>query len=158
VVSALGILNMDSLRARIQVRVTGSGTPAPQEQGGLCTTENAWNWGDPDRPSRPCGRHLVTILAEGDLATVGGVGQGVLVVTGDADLLDTRFNGLLIVGGQLSLRGVATVRGLVRSVGGASVETGASIVGSACWAAAALESPELATPVPIEGPRSLGPR
>ena len=81
-----------------------------------------------------------------------------LVVTGDADLLDTRFNGLLIVGGRLTLRGAAKVRGLVRSVGGASVGIGASIVGSACWAAAALESPELATPVPIQGPRFLGPR
>ena len=157
-VSALGALNIDSLRARIQVRVAEIGTPAPQERGGLCITEDVWNWGDPDRPNDPCGHHFVTIFAEGDLATVGGAGQGLLVVTGDADLLDTRFNGLVIVGGRLTLRGVATVRGLVRAVGGASVGTGASIIGSACWAAAALESPELARPVPIQGPRSLGPR
>ena len=158
VVSALGLLDIDSLRARIRVHVAGTGTPAPRERGGVCVTEDAWNWGDPDRPTRPCGHHFVTILAEGDLATVGGAGQGLLVVTGDADLLDTQFYGLIIVSGRLTLRGVATVRGLVRSAGGASVETGASIVGSTCWAAAALESPDLARPVPIRGPRSLGPR
>ena len=158
VVSALGPLHIDSLRARIQVHVADTGTPEPQERGGVCVTEDAWNWGDPDRPTSPCGQHFVTILAEGDLATVGGAGQGLLVVTGDADLLDTQFNGLIIVRGRLTLRGAATVRGLVRSAGGARVEAGVSIVGSTCWAAAALESSDLARPVPIRGPRSLGPR
>ena len=157
-VSALGPLDVDSLRARIQVHVAEMGTPEPHEQRGVCVTEDAWNWGDPDRPTSPCGHHFVTIFAEGDLVTVGGAGQGLLVVTGDADLLGTQFNGLIIVSGRLTLRGTATVRGLVRSAGGARVEAGASIVGSTCWAAAALDSPDLARPVPIRGPRSLGPR
>lgn len=157
-VVALGPLNLDSLAARIHRRVGETGTPQPQERRGACVTEDVWNWGDPDHPTRPCGRYFVTALVEGDLATVGGTGQGLIVVTGDADLLDTRFNGLIMVGGRLTLRGAATVRGMVRAAGGASVESGASIVGSTCWAAAALESPDLARPVPMRGPRSLGPR
>ena len=108
-VSALGPLDVDSLRARIQVHVAEMGTPEPHEQRGVCVTEDAWNWGDPDRPTSPCGHHFVTIFAEGDLVTVGGAGQGLLVVTGDADLLGTQFNGLIIVSGRLTLRGTATV-------------------------------------------------
>ena len=157
-VLALGPLDLDLLQARIQGHVAETGTPAPRERGGVCVTEDAWNWGDPHRPTRPCGHHFVTILAEGDLATVGGTGQGLLVVTGDADMLDTQFNGLIIVSGRLTLRGVATVRGLVRAAGGASVEASSSIVGSTCWAAAGLRSPDLARPVRIRGPRLVGPR
>jgi hypothetical protein len=157
-VATLGALDLDSMRARIQARVEGVGTPEPRQRAGVCLTEYVWNWGDPGRPSQPCGRHLVTILAEGDLAVAGGVGQGLLVVIGDADLLDTRFSGLLIVGGRLTLRGSATVLGLVRAARGASLEQGASIVGSTCWATASLTSPILARPVPVRGPRFLGPR
>lgn len=157
-VLALGPLDMDSLRARMRSHAGETGTPAPRERGGVCVTEDMWNWGDPGRPKRPCGHHFVALFVDGDLATVGGTGQGLLVVSGDADLLDTQFNGLIMVGGRLTLRGVSTVLGLVRSAGGASIETGASIVGSTCWAAAALESPDVARPVPIRGPRWLGPR
>src|SRR5690606_8147956 len=54
----LGLLAFDSRLARTPVRVDGSGSPSPTEAGGACRTEEAWGWGDPDRPWRPCGAHL----------------------------------------------------------------------------------------------------
>jgi hypothetical protein len=59
----------------------------------------------PDSPGG-CGSQVPVVLAVGDLTVDGGDGQGVLLVTGDLHVRGGfRFRGLVIVRGRLSFSG-----------------------------------------------------
>lgn len=77
-------------------------TPEPRYSSSACDRADPRNWGDPSRPNTVCGRYLPVIGATGDLDVDGGVGQGVLLVEGDLTLRGgAEFHGVIIVGGRL---------------------------------------------------------
>ena len=135
----LGELDFDTLQVLAEASIEGGGTPAPAERFGECLAEEPWNWGDPDRPYRPCGAYLPVRLAFGDLLVEGGVGQGILLVDGDLTLAaGARYYGLALAAGRLHLPERAELTGYALAVGGVTVEANARITGSACWAMRAL--------------------
>ncbi|MDZ7779155.1 MAG: hypothetical protein U5R14_04340 [Gemmatimonadota bacterium] len=157
----LGLLDFDALLARTEVRVGGSGAAAPVEEMARCLREEPWNWGDPDRPWRPCGVHLAVRAAPEGLHVTEGAGQGAWVVDGDMVLDgETRLYGVVIASGRLVLRDRSRFHGVAIPAGGLTVEAGAEVRGSACWAVrgvragAALWSPR---PVPVPDTPLIGP-
>jgi hypothetical protein len=157
---SLGLLGADALVAAATRSVAGSGTPAPEVGLGGCLPDDPWNWGDPDDRHGACRGLLVFVGARGPLRVEGGVGQGVLVVTGDLTFTDgARFYGLVLVGGKLTMDGASRLVGLARSAGGFALGSGAEVVASGCWAARALHGVRtaLGRPVPLPGAGPLGP-
>jgi hypothetical protein len=100
-----------------------------------------------------CEQYFPVIHAPGDVALDGGMGQGILLV--DGDLLvrgDARFVGLVVVRGRIELASPnASLTGavLVASARGARSTLQGRVSFSSCalwWALAAH-----AAPVPVEG-------
>ncbi len=149
---SLGLLGAAELVEWIPASVDGVGTPEPREELGRCLMEDPWNWGDPDRPDRPCGAHLAGRTARGDLSVEGGVGQGLLVALGDLRMSATRFHGILLVGGRLELQRGAEVVGLARASGGIEIDATSSFVGSGCRALRALEGLRMTLGRPLAVP------
>ncbi len=82
---------------------SGSLTPAPRSSGGDCLVADPANWGDPDGPGPACGDHFPVIHVNGDLELLGGRGQGVLLVDGDLTVRGGfRFHGPVVVNGHLT--------------------------------------------------------
>jgi len=134
----LGFAPWDSLLRSIPTRVSRSGTPSPAERMGTCATSEAWNWGDPARPGGACEGHLAVVVADTAVQVRGGVGQGVILSRHDLDLRDTEFHGLVVADGHVSISGSSRVVGMVFARRGLSLDSGAEVVGSRCWMAAAL--------------------
>jgi len=83
---------------------SGSLMPAPRSAGGECLVGDPANWGDPDGPGSACGDHFPVIHANGDLELFGGRGQGVLLVDGDLTVRGGfRFLGPVVVNGHLTM-------------------------------------------------------
>jgi hypothetical protein len=81
----------------------GSLAPAPRTSSGDCLVGDPTNWGDPDAPASACGEHFPVIHARGNLELVGGRGQGVLLVDGDLTVRGGfRFHGAVVVNGHLT--------------------------------------------------------
>jgi hypothetical protein len=136
---ALGLLTLDSLLEWAPVTVSGTGTPAAAEAAGACLVDAPWGWGDPDRPWGPCGGQMPMRASDGDLTVIGGAGQGILVVGGDLTLRDgARYYGMLVVGGMLRAEGGAAFEGLALAGGGVLLHAGSTLTASACWAVRAL--------------------
>ena len=137
----LGLLDFTSLLAEIDVSVAGGGTPGPVEALGACAPSDPWNWGDPERPWRPCGAHLPLRGSTGSLVVNGGVGQVVLVVDGDVTLDDgARVFGLVVATGELRVEDGSSLDGMALAAGGVYVASDARIRGSGCWAVRALSA------------------
>jgi len=156
----LGRIGLDELVAAAPILVSGTGTPAPRGPLGVCAIDEAWNWGDPDRPRRSCGSHFALRRAEGGLDVLGGVGQGILIVEGDLVFrAGARFYGLVIVGGMLRVLDGATLEGMAVAYGGVEVGTEGTIRGSACWAVRSLAAlrESLGSPVPFRIAQRIGP-
>jgi len=82
---------------------SGSLKPAPRTAGGDCLVGDPANWGDPDGSVSACGDYLPVIHASGDLELLGGRGQGVLLVDGDLSVRGGfRFYGPVFVKGHLT--------------------------------------------------------
>lgn len=107
---AEGALPIWATRAGAEIRSladksvqSGSLTPAPRSSGGECLVGDPSNWGDPDGPASVCSDHFPVIHANGDLELLGGRGQGVLLVDGDLTIRGGfRFHGPVIVNGHLT--------------------------------------------------------
>lgn len=157
----LGLLRFDTLMARTAVSLSGRGTPVPRDDLGVCAEDEAWNWGDPDRPGSPCGEMVAVRAAASRLRMDGGVGQAALVVDGDLELSgDARLYGFVIASGSLRVLDRAELHGVAVAAGGALVETGARVQGSACWAGRALLAARaqwMPRPTPLAGLSALGP-
>jgi hypothetical protein len=89
-------------------------TPSPVAIGSLCDTLIATNWGDPGG-NGACRTHMPVISALGDLTVRGGVGQGIIVASGDVRFENgTLFAGLVIAADDfLTGTGGGTVLGAV---------------------------------------------
>jgi len=156
----LGQLDFAELLAATSLSVGGGGTPAPVEAAGMCVPSEPWNWGDPERPWRPCGAYVPLRGAEGDVTIVGGVGQAVLVADGDVTLgADARFYGLVVSRGALRLESGTQLVGLAVALGGVYIAAGARFQASACWAAHTLapQRTSLGRPRVVSGTGRLGP-
>jgi hypothetical protein len=148
---SLGLLGPRDLAASLPRLEGSSGTPEPTHSLGRCEPDLAWNWGDPRTPEGPCAGRLASWFAPADLRLEGGAGQGFLVVAGDLEVVGTRFDGVLLVGGRLTLRVGADVRGYARSGIGFDVEEGSRFTGSPCRAIRVLDHVRgrLTRPVPF---------
>ncbi len=93
----------------------------PVLRGGVCHAAELRNWGDPTAGSG-CGNYRPVVHVAGDLTLIGGLGQGVLVVGGDLDLRGGfSFAGLILVGGSFrATSGAPRIEGAVQAglVGG----------------------------------------
>ncbi|MDA0329066.1 MAG: hypothetical protein O2958_08675 [Gemmatimonadetes bacterium] len=156
----LGLLDFETLRTLAVTALGPVGTPQPEEAAGECVGDGPWNWGDPDRPFRPCGPHLTLRRGVESTEVVGGVGQGTLVIDGDLVLsAGARFYGFLLIAGRLRVLEGASVEGLVVAFEGVEIASDATVTGSACWALRALAAlrPALGAPIPIHEARRFGP-
>ena len=65
------------------------------------------NWGDPLNPDAACGDYFPMIHVAGNaLIQSGGVGQGILLIEGDADIRGNFiFHGIIIVQGNFETQG-----------------------------------------------------
>lgn len=109
-----GGLTRSALIGIADVRLLGGtiGPAGPQvDANGNCQVSNPLNWGDPNQPTGPCGRHfpIVHITGNAQLAT-GTVGQGILLVDGDLQVPSgVRFYGVVAVTGRLEIDGGGTL-------------------------------------------------
>lgn len=139
--AALGLLSFENLVAGTSVAVAGTGAPLPSEWAGVCSTDEPWNLGDPERPTAPCGAHLAVRRAADTLHVTGGSGQTMLVADGDLRLSgDARLYGMVVASGVVTLEDRSEFHGMVVAHGGVIVGAGATVRGSACWAARALRA------------------
>jgi hypothetical protein len=78
----------------------------PSVIGGVCNVVDKSNWGDPLTPTSPCFGRFPIIYAPGDLTVNGDVGQGILLVGGDLSVQGGfEFYGIVIVRGRLKTTG-----------------------------------------------------
>jgi hypothetical protein len=86
------------------------------------------------------------------------VGQGILAVTGDLVLDGTRYDGFVLAGGTLTLRGGARLLGAARAGQGLVVDPASFVAGSPCRVLRALEAaaPTLGGLLPLARPATLG--
>ena len=96
------------------------GPTSPQtDANGNCLKSAPMNWGDPHQPASSCGRYFPVIHITGDAELAPGtVGQGILVVDGNLTIRgDVQFYGAITVLGHLLVEGAATLlAGHVRSL------------------------------------------
>lgn len=148
----LGLLTADTLVGRLGLAPGAEGTPEPVVDDDACRPD-AWNWGDPERPPGTCGDRWAAVWWPGDLRLVDGAGQGVLVVGGSLTLAGTRFRGLLLAAGDVVLEGSGTIDGVARIGGTLHVGSGAHFRGDPCSAYEALAT--LARSTVLGDPRVL---
>ena len=155
----LGHLTLDRL-VRVADTLPPVGTPVPTESGGSCLTDGVWSWGDPLRHAHPCADHFALRGRSSALTLNGGAGQGVLVVDGDLTLRGgVVFHGIVLAAGEVSLVEGSTVEGRVVAFGGARIDGSSRIVGSEARAREVLDAlrPALGLALLLHPARRLGP-
>lgn len=120
--TTFGDMNWAELSAFAQAEgkdITGEGSSingiAPTVVGGECNTPDLLNWGD-TVPSNPCGAYFPLIYHGADVTIQSNsFGQGVLLVEGDLELRGGfTFFGIIIVQGTFTVgNGGATINGAV---------------------------------------------
>jgi hypothetical protein len=116
--------------------VGGTLQPEPAQTRERCIVERPDNWGQPGGVG-PCSLHAPLIYAPHGIVMAGGVGQGILVVQGDATLRDgARFYGAVIASGDLLVSDSARLSGAARA--GTATIRGATVRYRVCplWRAA----------------------
>jgi hypothetical protein len=116
-------------------------SPHPSFSSLGCDATDPLNWGDPLGGSS-CSGYFPARLVTGDLIVQGGMGQGVLVVGGSLTMsAGFHYRGLIIVRGGLTTAG-STAEGAMQvqdSLGaGISIGAGSEIRYSPCWLNRAL--------------------
>lgn len=154
----LGPLDLAALRALADRIETGTITPRPTAGDAGCSTGASGNWGAPDYTAVPCTDYFPLIFAPEGLRVDGGVGQGILVVTGDLTFAgDAVFHGVVLVQGRLLLTGRARLNGAALVVGedAAAIITGeARVEYEPCAVDAAIRGGRLAATAYHPGDRS----
>lgn len=135
---ALGLLELEEALAQA-ANLDARGTPAPADAFGACDETSMWNWGDPGRPSRPCGAYTALRGRRGDLTIDGGAGRVVLFVDGDVTLrAGAVVEGVVVASGFVRVVDGSRFRGRMVSFGGIEVAGSSSVFGSRVAASDAL--------------------
>lgn len=155
----LGLLELPVLLALADA-VGPRGVPGPVERLGACDAGSPWNWGSLSDPTGPCGSHVALKGRVGDLEIESGEGRVVLIVDGDVLVRGgAELEGLLVVSGQVTLSAGATMTGRVLASGGIRVDAGAEVIGSGAAAAEVLRAlrSRLGLALPLHAAHRLGP-
>jgi hypothetical protein len=138
----LGDLGWDQLVAMADIRLPGgniNNTGPRFDSDDKCDKEHELNWGDPERlvANHDCRGYYPIIHVDG-LARIqsGGRGQGILLIEGDLDMRgDFLFQGIVMVKGQVGVQGAGNrVFGSVLAANGLEIDpdlstfVGASVV------------------------------
>jgi len=105
-----GDATWEDLTALANIRLGGGGhnNMAPSyHANGTCNLSDPYNWGEPLAPEDPCGGYFPIIHIQGT-ATIQSAarGQGILLVDGDLDLRGAfQFYGVVIVQGAFNVQG-----------------------------------------------------
>lgn len=136
--------------------LTGVG---PMVTGGSCATSNNKNWGDPTRAATPgaCETYFPIIYAPGDLTVNGNMGQGVLLVGGNLSIQGGfTFYGPVISRGTVKLTGTGNhingsvlAANVVDSTTSSTVSGNSAIQYSSCANMTALQR----TAMPVKAPK-----
>jgi len=108
--TVFGDLTWDDLVAMANVRLPGgnyNGTAPSFNGDGSCNRADATNWGDPLNPGSTCGSYFPIIHING-LGRIqsSGTGQGILLVEGDLDLRGSfTFHGIILTKGRFQTQG-----------------------------------------------------
>lgn len=103
-----GDSSWDQLVAMATLTMTTNPTPAPVVTDGKCNRTVNSNWGDVQRwtPTRACESYYPIIYYPGNAHLTGGTGQGILLVGGDLSVQGGfKFYGPVIVRGNLKTEG-----------------------------------------------------
>ncbi|MBA3889621.1 MAG: hypothetical protein H0X64_03745 [Gemmatimonadaceae bacterium] len=103
-----GDTSWDQLVAMATLTMTTNPSPAPVVIGTTCNRTVNTNWGDVGRwiPTRPCESYYPIIYYPGDAHLTGGTGQGILLVGGDLSVQGGfKFFGPVIIRGRLQTAG-----------------------------------------------------
>jgi hypothetical protein len=105
--TTFGEMSFDDLKQYATLIIAGGTRKIePSSSGGICTTSDQNNWGDPLNPSNDCGGHFPVVWVNGDLNVNGVQGQGVLIVDGNLNVQGGfDFFGPVIVRGALDTQG-----------------------------------------------------
>jgi len=126
-----GGTSYEDLTLMATIRLNGgaiNGMAPTLNAAGHCDTTNLLNWGEPTNPNHACGSYFPIIHIRGNAnIQSGGRGQGILLVDGDLDLRGAFiFVGLIIVKGELGVQGGGAngprITGGVISANQASIE------------------------------------
>ncbi|HUL49896.1 MAG TPA: hypothetical protein VLT79_07790 [Gemmatimonadales bacterium] len=148
----------DVLLAEPNHALAGAGVPRvePVSMGRHCAIAVVTNWGDANQPGAPCGGFYPVIHLTGDATLVDISGQGTLIVDGSLTLTGaTRWNGIILAGGNLTLRGTGPtfhVWGAMAAAGDAVLEADSlasplEVTYSKCAVTNALYSASRAVPL-----------
>lgn len=149
--------NWNTLTAMASKIATG-GNPTPSALAdGSCNTADPYNWGDPERllPSGACNDYFPIIYAPGNLSLSGGTGQGILLIGGDLSVNGQfDFYGPVIIKGSLKQAGQAEFRGGLMAasatLGDPSQMTGNALVQySSCALSRAINGSALPRPATL---------
>ncbi len=118
---------------------------------GTCERDSPWAWGSPLDPLGPCAGYFPLVVVEESLIVRAGSGQGVLMVDGDLTLRGAAtIFGVVLTAGTLIMSEGTRIVGFVRAGGGVRMDGGATIEASACGALRALRgAPMLHSPFPV---------
>lgn len=155
----LGVLGVDTLSVRLDpLGELTTVTPGPvRDDVGACLATPT-NWGDPSPPLGACAERGVAAATTGPFEVVGGEGQGLLLVAGDLVIRGgAYFSGIVLVGGDLLLSDSARVRGSVRAGGSVRIAGGSRVAGAACPVVLGLDRADLGRPVRLDPPFILHP-
>lgn len=155
-----GGLTWADLVAMADKQVNGTLTGVgPMVTGGSCATSNNKNWGDPTRAATPgaCETYFPIIYAPGDLAINGNMGQGVLLVGGNLSIQGNfTFYGPVISRGTVKLTGTGNhingsvlAANVVDSTSTTSLSGNSAIQYSSCANMTALQR----TAMPVKAPK-----
>jgi len=107
-----GDMSWDDLVLMADLRFPGgniNNTGPDSTAAGVCLTGQGYplNWGNPENPTGACGDWFPIIHVDGTARIQsGGVGQGILLVEGDLDLRGNfMFNGIVLVQGRFQTQG-----------------------------------------------------
>lgn len=155
-----GGLTWNDLVSMADKQVSGTMTGVgPMVTGGSCATSNNKNWGDPTRasPSGACEGYFPIIYAPGDLTVNGNMGQGVLLVGGNLSIQGGfSFYGPVISRGTVKLAGTGNhingsvlAANVVDSTSTSSLTGNSAIQYSSCANNIALQR----TAMPVKAPK-----
>ena len=155
-----GGLTWNDLVGMADKQVSGTLTNiGPSTSAGACRYADNKNWGDPNRAATPglCEQYFPIIYAPGDLAINGNVGQGVLLVGGNLSIQGNfTFYGPVISRGTVKLTGTGNhINGSVLAANVVDSTTTSTLTGNSAiqYSRCANNTALQRTAMPVKSPQ-----